>query len=225
MQTKGKGKLLAFLVLLCMLFQLAPASLGMAAEVSEAVINGEEHAELSLSEIFESYEHTNPAEFYEGLAQLAELAADEENAEAAKELYDKLDIAYGKAYTMRIIASVATRVDATDMKMAEEDAYNTSLLNLMRDRFCTTIKEILDLPGSRDIVADFTEEDFEFFSTYEEMTEEQLDAINREQELIQEYSAKQLEAAAATVEIDGTAFGFADIQAAAAAGMIDADTS
>ncbi len=224
MQTKRKGKLWAFLVLLCMLFQLAPASAGMAAEVSEEVINGEEHAEFSLSEIFESYEHTDPAEFYEGLAQLAELAADEENAEAAKELYDKLDTIYGKAYTMRVIASIATRVDATDMKMAEEDAYNTSLLNLMRDRFCTTVKDILDLPGSRDIVADFTDEDREFFSSYEEMTEEQLDAVNREQALIQEYSIKQLEAAAATVEINGTVVGFAELEAAAAAGMIDADT-
>ncbi|MDE7298881.1 MAG: hypothetical protein K2N94_08635, partial [Lachnospiraceae bacterium] len=130
MQTKRTRKLWAFLLLLCMLFQLAPASRGMAAEISEAVINGEEHAELSLAEIFESYEHTDPTEFYEGLTQLAELAADEENAEAARELYDKLDRIYGKAYTMWIIGSIATRVDATDEQMAEEDAYNTSLINL-----------------------------------------------------------------------------------------------
>ncbi|MDE7299676.1 MAG: LysM peptidoglycan-binding domain-containing protein, partial [Lachnospiraceae bacterium] len=83
---------------------------------------------------------------------------------------------------------------------------------------------ILDLPGSRDIVADFTEEDIEFFSTYEEMTEEQLDAINREQALLQEYGMKQLEAAMVTVEIDGVSVGFADLEAAAVAGTIDADT-
>lgn len=221
MQTKKTRKLWAFLLLLSMLFTLAPVSESKAVEMPEAVLNGEEHAELSLAEIFENYEHTDPTEFYADLETLKELAVDEENAEAAKELYDKLDIVYGKTYTMWITSSIATRIDATDEKMLEEDAYNTILINQMRDAFCICIRDILELPGAHDIVADLTEDDIEFFSTYEEMTEEQLDAVNREQALLQEYGTKQLEAAMMTVEIDGTAMGFSDIEAAAMAGLLD----
>lgn len=224
MQTKRTRKLWAFLLLLCMLFELAPASRSTAAELSEAVLNDEEHAELTLKEIFESYEHTDPSEFYEELDQLKELAAAEENAEEAKELYDKLDLVYEKAYTMWIVSNVATYIDATDEAMAAEDAYNTTLVNQMRDKFCSVIKEILDLPGSRDIIAEFTDEDMEFFSTYEEMTQEQLDAVGEEQALLQEYGMKQLEALALTVDVNGVPMSFADIEAAAMAGMLDADT-
>ncbi len=224
MQTKKTRKLWAFLLLLCMLFTLTPVSQAKAVEMPEAVLNGDEHAELSLAEIFENYEHTDPAEFYADLEDLAKLAADEENAEAAKELYDKLDIAYTKTYTMWITSSIATRVNAMDEKMLEEDVYNTSLINLMRDAFCICLRDILELPGASDIVAEMTEDDIEFFSTYEEMTAEQLDATNREQALLQEYGAKQLEAAMMTVDINGTEMGFTDIEAAAMAGLLDADT-
>lgn len=222
MQTKRTRRLWAFLLLLCMLFTLAPASQSAAAEPAEA--GSGEHAELSLKEIFESYERTDPTEFYGDLDRLKELAASEENAAQAKELYDSLDLAYEKAYTMWIISNVATYVDATDEAMAEENAYNTTLVNQMRDRFCTVIKEILDQPGSRDIIAEFTDEDMEFFSTYEEMTPEQLEAVNKEQALLQEYGLKQLEAGSLTVDVNGREMGFYDIEAAAAAGTLDADT-
>lgn len=224
MQTKKTRKLWAFLLLLCMLSTLAPVSQSKAVEMPEEVLNGDAHAELSLAEIFENYEHTDPTEFYADLEELKNLAAEEENAEAAKELYDKLDIAYGKAYTMWITSSVATHVNAMDAKMLEEDAYNTTLINQMRDAFCVCVRDILDLPGARDIVADLTEDDIEFFSTYEEMTDEQLDAANREQALLQEYGAKQLEAAMMTVDVNGTEMGFSDIEAAVMAGLLDLDT-
>lgn len=224
MQNRKTRKLWAFLLLLTMLVPLSPAAKSKAVEMPEAVISGDEHAELSLAEIFENYEHTDPTEFYAKLDELEKLAADEENAEAAKELFDKLDVAYGKAYTMWITSTVATRVNATDAKMLEEDAYNTSTINLMRDKFCVCMQAILELPGARDIVADLTEEDIEFFSGYEEMTPEQLDAVTREQALLQEYGMKQLEAGMMTVTVNGTEMGFADIEAAAMAGLLDADT-
>ena len=224
MQTKKTRKLWAFLLLLSMLFTLSPAAVSKAVEMSEAVLNGEEHAELTLKEIFENYEHTDPTEFYADLEEMKKLAETEENAEEAKELYDKLDTIYTKAYTMWITTTVATRVDATDTAMLEEDAYNTILINEMRDKFCTCMRDILELPGAHDIVEDLTEDDIEFFSTYEEMTDEQLDATKREQALLQEYGTKQLEANALTVTVNGTEMGFADIEAAAMAGLLDMDT-
>lgn len=224
MQNKKRRKLWAFLLCFAMLLTLSPAIRGKATEMPEAVLNGEEHAEYSLAEIFENYEHIDPAEFYAGLEELRTLAETEENAEAAKELYDKLDVAYTKTYTMWITSSVATRVNATDEAMLAEDAYNTVLINQMRDKFCICIQAILDLPGAADIVADFTEEDIEFFTDYEEMTSEQLDAVNREQALLQEYGKKQLEASTLTVTVNGTEMGFADIEAAAMAGLLDMDT-
>ena len=224
MRTKKTRKLWAFLLLLCMIFQLSPVFRAEAAEVSEAVLNGEEHASLSLKEIFESYEHTDPEEFYQGLEELKELAAEEETAKAAKELYDKLDVAYTKAYTMWIISSTANRVDATNAEMMEESAYNTILINQMRDKFCLCIKEILDLPGVSEITAYFTEEDVEFFSTYEEMTEEQFAVVSHEEELLQEHAIKQLQANMLTVDVNGTPMGFNDIENAAALGQIDMST-
>ena len=224
MQTKKTRKLWAFLLLLSMLFTLSPAAVSKAVEMSEAVLNGEEHAELTLKEIFENYEHTDPTEFYADLEEMKKLAETEENAEEAKELYDKLDTVYTKAYTMWITTTVATRVDATDTAMLEEDAYNTILINEMRDKFCICMRDILELPGAHDIVEDLTEDDIEFFSTYEEMTDEQLDATKREQALLQEYGTKQLEANALTVTVNGTEMGFADIEAAAMAGLLDMDT-
>ena len=112
MQKKKTRKLWAFLLLLTMLTTLVPSTKGKAVELPESVVNGEEHAELSLKEIFENYEHTDPTEFYAQLEELTGLAAKEENAEAAKVLYDKLDVAYTKAYTMWNTANVATYVDA-----------------------------------------------------------------------------------------------------------------
>ncbi|MDE7327483.1 MAG: LysM peptidoglycan-binding domain-containing protein [Lachnospiraceae bacterium] len=224
MQKKKTRKLWAFLLLLTMLTTLVPTTWTKAVEMPEAVINGEEHAELSLAEIFENYEHTDPTEFYAQLTELKELAAEVENTEAAKALYDKLDVAYTKAYTMWITSNVATYVDATDSRMLEENAYNTALINQMRDQFCICIRDLLELPGAGDIVAELTEDDIEFFSTYEEMTKEQLDAITREQELLQEYGAKQLEANMLTVTVNGTQMGFADIESAIMSGLLDADT-
>lgn len=224
MQTKKTRKLWAFLLCFAMLLTLSKETQGKAVEMPEAVLNGEEHSDLSLAEIFENYEHTDPAEFYAGVEELRTLAETEENAEAAKELYDKLDTAYTKAYTMFITSSVATSVNAMDEAMLVEDAYNTALINQMRDKFCICIQAILDLPGARDIVADFTEEDIEFFSDYEEMTPEQLDAVTREQALLQEYGKKQLEASTMTVSVNGTEMGFTDIEAAIMAGLLDADT-
>lgn len=224
MQTKKTRRLWAFLLLLSMLFTLSPAAVSKAAEMPEAVLNGEEHAELTLKEIFENYEHTDPTEFYAGLDEMKKLAEMEENAEEAKELYDKLDIAYTKAYTMWITTTVATRVDAANAAMLEEDSYNTILINEMRDKFCTCMRDILDLPGAQDIVEDLTEDDIEFFSSYEEMTDEQLDATKREQALLQEYGTKQLEANTFTVTVNGTEMGFADIEAAMMMGLLDTDT-
>lgn len=224
MQKKKTRKLWAFLLLLTMLTTLVPSTKGKAVEMPESVVNGEEHAELSLKEIFENYEHTDPTEFYAQLEELTGLAAKEENAEAAKALYDKLDIAYTKAYTMWNTANVATYVDATDTTMFAENAYHAALVNQMRDKFCICMQEILEQPGAVDIVAELTEDDIEFFSNYEKMTEEQLDAIGREQELLQEYSAKQLEANMLTVTVNGTEMGFSDIEYADASGLIDTDT-
>ena len=73
-----------------------------------------------------------------------------------------------------------------------------------RDKGGKHSQEQLEQPGAVDIVAELTEDDIEFFSNYEKMTEEQLDAIGREQELLQEYSAKQLEANMLTVTVNGT---------------------
>lgn len=224
MQTKKTRRLWAFLLLFSMLFTLSPAAISKAVEMPEAVLNGEEHTELTLKEIFENYEHTDPTEFYAGLEEMKKLAETEENAEEAKELYDKLDIAYTKAYTMWITTTVATRVDATNAAMLEEDSYNTILINEMRDKFCTCMRDILDLPGAQDIVEDLTEDDIEFFSSYEEMTDEQLDATKREQALLQEYGTKQLEANTFTVTVNGTEMGFADIEAAMMMGLLDTDT-
>ena len=70
MQKKKTRKLWAFLLLLTMLTTLVPSTKGKAVEMPESVVNGEEHAELSLKEIFENYEHTDPTELY---AQLEEL--------------------------------------------------------------------------------------------------------------------------------------------------------
>ena len=172
----------------------------------------------------DSYEHVDPTEFYANLDKMVALAADASNAELVKELFGEIEDELSRTHLMGYVAMNAVHIDVTDQKMAEEYSYTSSIMVQMLDRMYTALKQVIDLPGGSLVKDSLKEETVEGLRGYEEMTPAELALYEEENELLLEYRAKQVEAGAFTVDVNGVPMGYADMNTALTMGQIDAMT-
>ena len=133
-----------------------------------------------------TYEHYDPEAFYEKVDQLKELAGGED-AGAITALYDELYDELVLAYTYDTIASLHTDMDITDEYWQGEMLYSDSLVNEMDDAFFTACGQVTAGPCAEAFEAYVGADAAEVFKEYIPATERELDLLDQESELINQY--------------------------------------
>lgn len=214
-----KKKALSLALVFALILSLCPWA--MAADVRETdFFEDQPHTELNFSEI--EYKHIEIEPILAAMEEIRGLMASADNADAVAEKFNAVADQVMEMVTMSSIASILTYQDATNASYVEEQTYMDAALNDVVDAFSLLICDLLASPCAHFLTEQLTEDDLEYYQSYEAMTEEEKSLSAQEQALVLEYYAAALQPC--TVEHEGQAMTEADVYAAAAAGSLDAET-
>ena len=144
------------------------------------------HADIRFEDI--RYEHYDPTWFYEDADNLCALA-DEGRAEEVVDLYDDLYDRMAYVDMLSCYAMVRHDQDMRDDEWQEEYLYMDSLWMEMSDALSTAAAHVLESSVSDIFAEHIGEVAAEDYSDYTPLTDEQVEANDRENELLEEYHA------------------------------------
>lgn len=213
-----RKKLLSLLLTLSLLLSLCPAALA-ADDVRETdFFTDQEHADVDYADM--EYEHIDGEPILEEMKAVAELAADSAKAGEVEERFNALADEFMNVLAMYTLINIRTYQDVYDEEATEEYSYTIGLYYDVADALTLLIKAILESPCAAFLEEQLTEEDLEYYLSYEAMTDEEKDLADKETALENEYYTLS---ASITVEVDGTEWTENSAYAAYAQGELTAE--
>lgn len=216
-----RKKLLTLLLVFSLLLSMSPVALAAEGGVRETdFFTDQPHADVNYADM--EYKHIDSEPILAEMDEIRELLSDSANAEAVEESFNKFADQFLEIVTMYQLVNIKTYQDVTDEEASAESEYTTSLYMTVADALILLIQDILESPCDEFLRAQLTEEDIEYYTEYEAMTQEELDRSTKETALENEYMAAAYQLY--TAEYDGKEWDDATLAQALAAGELDQET-
>ena len=132
------------------------------------------------------YVHYEDEAFLADTDALAAMAQSED-ADEIMALYDKIYGEMVKAFTYNNIADLHYNMDVTDEYWSEEHLYNNSLCTEMDDAYATASNKVLAGPCGDAFREHVGEDAYEYFVDYVPATEREMELIDRQSALVDQY--------------------------------------
>lgn len=214
-----KRKTLALLLSGILALPLSP--LARASEVRETdFFEPQPHTELKFDEL--EYKHIDPEPLLAAMKTIRTLSADGANEAKVAEQFQTLATQMMELLTMYSLAEVKFSLNAADEALSQESQYAASSGTTATDAFSALCRDILRSPCAGFLREQLSEDDLEFYSEYEDMTEEQKAMADQEKALENAYESAALKSF--SVEYEGQSYTQASLAAAASLGLLDFDT-
>jgi len=216
-----RKKLLALLLTLSLLLSVCPVALAAEDGVRETdFFTDQTHADVNYADM--EYKHIDGEPILKEMEEIRELLSDGANAKKVEETFNKFAGQFLEIITMYQLVNIKTYQDVTDEDAAAEMEYTNELYMTVVDGLILLIQDILESPCDKFLRDQLTEEDIEYYTEYEAMTEEQLARSNQETALQNEYLSAAYQTY--TAEYDGKEGDDASLAEALAAGEMDQET-
>lgn len=215
-------KLLSLLVSFALLLALCPAALAAEdGDVRETNFFTEQtHADVNFEDM--EFQRVDTDQFLADIAALEELAGDAANTDAVKEAFYPLMDRYLDLVTMYRLANIRSSQDVMDKQAQDDFRYASSTLDTIPDALSLMMKTLLASPCGEFLKEELTEEDIEYYTSYEPMTEEQIALSEQETELQIQYGEANNQVF--TTVYEGEEWDDDSIYAAYISGQVDYDT-
>ena len=132
------------------------------------------------------YVHYEPDEFYDNVDLMCELARDG-RADDVNTLYDSLYSEFLYIDSLSVLAMLQHDHDFYDAYWAEEYLYTDDLWSLAADAFSSACAEVLTTSCADSFEAHIGKEAADGFRGYTPMTDEEIEAYTRQNEILEEY--------------------------------------
>lgn len=195
-----RKKLLTLLLVLSLLLGLCPAALAAEGEVRETdFFTDQPHADVDYADM--AYEHLEAEPILAEIAALRTLTGSQSNAKEVEERFQALADRVLYLITMYKLIDIQTCQNASDETAAAEQEYTYDIYLDVVDELSLLIGDILRSPCAAFLKGQLSEEDTDYYLSYEAMSEEEKELESKEQALQNTYTAT---AAQITVEYEGT---------------------
>ncbi len=216
-----RKRLLTLLMVLSLLLQVCPAALAAEDKDRETdFFTDQPHADVDYADMV--YKHIDGAPILAEMEDIRELLSDGGNEKAVEEKFNGFTDQFMEIVTMYSLLNIQTYQDVTDEAAAAELEYATTLYMTVADGLILLIQDILESPCDGFLRPQLTEEDIEYYTGYEALTEEQLALSAKETALVNEYMAAAYKVY--TAEYEGREWDDASLAKALAAGDMDEET-
>ena len=174
----------------------------------EDLLSGASESDVRFEDI--EYVHYDPEPFYDSTDALCELAR-EGRADEVNALYDRLYDEFLYIDSLSVIAMLRQDQSIFDEYWAEEYVYTDDLWSRTFDALSTACGEVLKTSCAASFEEHVGAEAAENFRSYTPMTDEEIDAYDRELELQQEYRSLYASIGEATYSYGGKDWTFDDL--------------
>lgn len=167
-----RRKWLSLLLAFALLLSLCPAALAAEGEIRETdFFTEQEHGDVDFQDM--AYEHMEAEPILEEMEAVRALLDNKANAKEVEERFAALTEQFSKAATMYTLADIHTSMDVTDEYYKSEKLHTHEVYLDLADALCLLVKDILNSGCAGFLKEQLSEDDMEFYLTYEEMTEEE----------------------------------------------------
>ncbi|MDE7218513.1 MAG: S-layer homology domain-containing protein [Oscillospiraceae bacterium] len=216
-----RKKLLTLLLAFSLLLSMCPAALAAEGGTRETdFFTDQPHADVNYSDM--EYKHIDSAPILAEMKEIRELLADGNNAKEVEESFNKFADQFLEIVTMYQLINIKTYQDVTDEEASAELEYTNDLYMTVADALVLLIQDILESPCDEFLRKQLTEEDIEYYTGYEALTEEQKARSNQETALENEYMLAAYQVY--TAEYEGKEWDNVSLAQALAAGELDQET-
>ena len=216
-----RKKLLSLLLTLSLLLSMVPAALAVEDGVRETdFFTDQPHADVNYADM--EYKHIDSEPILKEMEEIRELLSDGANEKKVEETFNKFAEQYMEIITMYTLVDIKTYQDVTDEEAAAEQEYATELARTVSDALILLIQDILESPCDGFLRKQLTEEDIEYYTEYEAMTEEQIARSTKETALENEYLSAAYQTY--TADYEGKTYSDASLEEALQNGEVDQET-
>lgn len=216
-----KKRLLTLLLIFSLLLSMCPVALAAEGGVRETdFFTDQPHADVNYADM--EYKHIDSEPILAEMDEIRELLTDSANAKAVEESFNKFTDQFQEIVTMYWLIDIKTYQDVTDEEAAAELEYTNELYTKVADALILLIQDILESPCDEFLRKQLTEEDIEYYTGYEAMTEEEIARSKKETSLENEYLSAAYQTY--TAEYEGKEWDDATLAQALASGELDQET-
>ena len=216
-----RKRILTLLLVLSLLLSLCPTALAAEGGVRETdFFTDQPHADVDYADM--AYRHIDGGPILAEMEEIRALLDDGANAKKAEEAFGRLSGQYLEMVTMYTLADIRTYQDVTDEEAAAELEYTQNLCVTASDALILLIQDILESPCGGFLRRQLTQEDIEYYTEYEAMTQEEIDRAVKETALESEYMSAAHQVY--TAEYEGREWDDASAGQALEEGELDQET-
>ena len=183
-----KKRALSLLLVLAMLLSACPVALAAEEDAGTretSFFPQQEHADVDYADM--EYKHIEIEPILEEVSAIQALLTDAANAGNVEERFLAVMSQMMEMLTMYQLASIRQSANVMDEEAADELTYLSGAYSKLGDAVSLLIKAMLESPCGAFLKEELTEEDLEYYSEYEAMSEEELALSEKETALTTEY--------------------------------------